>query len=261
MKKPRICLLFCIALLSMTACGTDRAADMQNSGKIEQEHSSIGQETVLDADAGEQSRTQETEKGDAMVVPEGFSMSDYFVCISMEGHAATFRLYDTAAAKELYDQLPLTLETSNFASAQWMFYPPEHLNVTDAEAYHDGKKGELSYYDPWGDVFMLYEDFYAGDEMHRLGVCIEGVEELEPNSGTILVEKAEGNEIAETDERMGSMVENAERNEIEAREYRDVAYDTLSEAQKFDLYLPETGEGPFPIYGKNRFRFHDGNER
>lgn len=34
---------------------------------------------------------------------------------------------------------------------------------------------------------------------------------------------------------------------LEAREFRDVAYDTYSEAQKLDLYLPETGEGPFPL--------------
>lgn len=34
---------------------------------------------------------------------------------------------------------------------------------------------------------------------------------------------------------------------LEAREFRDVVYDTHSEAQKLDLYLPETGEGPFPL--------------
>lgn len=36
-------------------------------------------------------------------------------------------------------------------------------------------------------------------------------------------------------------------NEIVTREYKDVVYDTLSEAQKFYLYLPEDGEGPFPL--------------
>jgi len=86
------------------------------------------------------------------------------VKITAMGHTAAFRLYDTVAAKELYDQLPLKLDLTNFRDAQWMFYPPEKLNVTAREAYHDGKKGELSYYEPWGDVFMLYKDFYAGDE-------------------------------------------------------------------------------------------------
>ena len=50
-------------------------------------------------------------------------------------------------------------------------------------------------------------------------------------------------EMTGTDER----VENMAQNRIESREYRDVAYDTLAEVQKFDLYLPETGDGPFPL--------------
>jgi hypothetical protein len=54
-----------------------------------------------------------------------------------------------------------------------------------------GKKGELSYYAPWGDVFMLYKDFYAGDEMHRLGVGISGIEDIEPMSGTVLIEASD----------------------------------------------------------------------
>ena len=61
------------------------------------------------------------------------------------------------------------------------FYPPKRLNVKAREAYHDGKKGELSYYAPWGDVFMLYKDFYAGDEMHRLGINVTGIEENREN--------------------------------------------------------------------------------
>lgn len=35
----------------------------------------------------------------------------------------------------------------------------------------------------------MYEDFRSGDEMHRLGVCLEGMEELEWMSGTIRVER------------------------------------------------------------------------
>lgn len=32
-----------------------------------------------------------------------------------------------------------------------------------------------------------------------------------------------------------------------AREQYDIPYDTLTKSQKLDLYLPETGEGPFPL--------------
>lgn len=119
----------------------------------------------------------------------GLTLSDMQVKITSRGHTATFRLYDTMAAKEFYDQLPLKLDLSNFRDAQWMFYPPEKLSVTAQEAYHDGKKGELSYYAPWGDVFMLYKDFYAGDEMHRLGINLAGIEEIAHMSGNAIIEK------------------------------------------------------------------------
>jgi hypothetical protein len=121
----------------------------------------------------------------------GLTLSDMQVKISAMGHTATFQLYDTVAAKQFYDQLPLKLDLTNFRDAQWMFYPPEKLSVTAREAYHDGKKGELSYYEPWGDVFMLYKDFYAGDEMHRLGINLTGIEEIAEMSGSARIEKNE----------------------------------------------------------------------
>jgi hypothetical protein len=123
----------------------------------------------------------------------GLTLSDMKVKIIAMGHTATFRLYDTVAAKEFYVQLPLKLDLTNFRDAQWMFYPPQKLSVTAPEAYHDGKKGELSYYEPWGDVFMLYKDFYAGDEMHRLSINLTGIEEIAEMSGSARIEKNEPN--------------------------------------------------------------------
>jgi hypothetical protein len=120
------------------------------------------------------------------------ALSDLRIKITSGDKTAVFQLYSTAAAKELYEQLPLKLDLSNFRDAQWMFYPLKKLRVTAQEAYHDGKKGELSYYEPWGDVFMLYKDFYAGDKMHRLGVCISGIDEIAGMSGSVKVEKDRG---------------------------------------------------------------------
>ena len=87
---------------------------------------------------------------ETQVSETGLELSDMAVRITSQGHTAAFQLYDTEAAEELYEQLPLELELSNFADAQWMFYPPEELDVTDAEIYKAGKKGELSYYEPLG---------------------------------------------------------------------------------------------------------------
>ena len=44
----------------------------------------------------------------------GLTLSDMQVKITSMGHTATFQLYDTVAAKEFYDQLPLKLGLTNF---------------------------------------------------------------------------------------------------------------------------------------------------
>lgn len=124
---------------------------------------------------------------DGLVPP----LSSMKVEIVSQGRTATFRLYETEAAKDFFNQLPLELDLTNFRDAQWMFYPPEKLNVEASEAYHDGRRGELSYYAPWGDVFMLYKDFYAGDEMHRLGIGLSGVDDISAMSGSVVIRKME----------------------------------------------------------------------
>jgi len=127
----------------------------------------------------------------------GLTLSDMSIKITSQGHVATFQLYDTVAAKELYSQLPLELELRNFRDAQWMFWPPERLNVTPQEAYHDGIRGELSYYAPWGNAFMLYRDFYARDQMHRLGINLTGIDEIANMSDSAWVEIYEQSQPSE----------------------------------------------------------------
>lgn len=57
--------------------------------------------------------------------------------------------------------------------------------------------------------------------------------------------KTEGDKLSEADGK--AQTSKKQLPALEAREFKDVAYDTVSEAQKLDLYLPETGEGPFPL--------------
>lgn len=170
-------LFFMILMICMmTACSNKEppVSQQENDSQIQMESSdsNMGENAAIPSQDGNMTELK---------------MSDMVIRITSGDSSATFQLYDTEAAKGLYRQLPLKLELENFREAQWMFYPPEKLSVTDSEAYHDGKKGELSYYAPWGDVFMLYEDFYAGDEMHRLGVCLDGIDNIAEMSGSVQI--------------------------------------------------------------------------
>jgi hypothetical protein len=112
---------------------------------------------------------------------------------SSNGETVFFQLYDTKAARQLYDQLPLNnLPLSNCHTGDWDFSPPEELEVTRAEAYRNGKKGELQYYAPWGVVVMLYKDFNSRDDVHRLGIVVTGIDNIEKMTGTVRIERVGG---------------------------------------------------------------------
>ena len=110
--------------------------------------------------------------------------------ISVQSNRKTtvFELNDSTASKELYAQLPLTIEVENFGNNEKIFYPPKKLS-TNNTALADAKNGTLAYYSPWGDVVMFYKDFGSASGLYDLGVCISGLEYIQQMSGTIKIEK------------------------------------------------------------------------
>ncbi len=181
LKKIVLFLLSAIILLSVSGCGnTDRDIHSEKTGK-QPEQSAENMAESLETDHADNHGNHES---------PGLILSELSIKISSDEKEAVFQLYDTKAAEKLYEQLPLVLDTENFRNAQWMFYPPESLPVTADEAYHDGRKGELSYYEPWGDVVMFYKEFGSYNGLYELGQVISGGEYIESiPEGTYIFEK------------------------------------------------------------------------
>jgi hypothetical protein len=111
------------------------------------------------------------------------------VKITSKGHRATFQLYNTRAAKEFYNQLPLHLDLTNFRKAQWMFYPPKKLKTDDTPLVSGAVNGTLAYYAPWGDVVMFYGRFGSASGLYELGEAVSGAEHISGISGKVQIEK------------------------------------------------------------------------
>lgn len=105
------------------------------------------------------------------------------------GNTTVFRLNDSQAAKELYDQLPLSIEVENYSSNEKIFYPPKKLDTVNTPLAN-AKKGTLAYYAPWEDVVMFYGDFGTVSGLYELGHAVSGMEYIKNISGTIQIEKA-----------------------------------------------------------------------
>lgn len=104
-------------------------------------------------------------------------------------YTVTYQLNNSQAAKELYAQLPFTLEVEDYSDNEKIFYPPKELK-TGGTPKSEGKKGSLSYYEPWGDVVMFYQSAGAASDLYELGTVISGEEHISKLSGKITVSKS-----------------------------------------------------------------------
>ncbi|CAF30351.1 cyclophilin-like fold protein [Methanococcus maripaludis] len=110
------------------------------------------------------------------------------ISIESNGETVVFELNNGQAAKELYEQLPLTIEVKNYGSNEKIFYPPNKLNTSNTPLAN-AKTGTLAYYAPWGDVVMFYGNFGTAGGLYELGNVVSGGEHIKNMSGTITIKK------------------------------------------------------------------------
>lgn len=106
--------------------------------------------------------------------------------ISSGDYEIIYKLNESQAAKELYAQLPLTIEVEDFSTNEKVFYPPQKLSI-DNTPMASGGKGKLAYFEPWGDVVMFYDSFSDNSSLFELGEVVSGQDDIEKLSGIITI--------------------------------------------------------------------------
>ena len=89
--------------------------------------------------------------------------------ISVDGRTLTARLADNATARDLLDQLPLTLRFRDFNHVEKIAKLPRPLTLDGAPAGADPDVDDLGYYAPSGDLVLYYGDVGYFDGIVRLG--------------------------------------------------------------------------------------------
>ncbi|BCI60775.1 cyclophilin-like fold protein [Solibaculum mannosilyticum] len=171
MKKIALFILISTFLFGLVGCGS-----IDNTTML----SSVPEEAAIS-----QSR-QEIPSDEQNVNTEEEIMK---ILVKSEGYEIIYELNDSRAAKELYEQLPLTAEVEPFSNNEMTFYP-EMLNTEDTPL-SSGKTGSLSYYAPWGDVVMFYAPCTPNNSLYELGTVVSGKENIQSLSGTITVSACE----------------------------------------------------------------------
>lgn len=112
------------------------------------------------------------------------------ISVEGNGHTVVFQLVDNSASRSLYEQLPLEVEVQDYSDDEKIFYPPEELDISDADL-GQGPAGSLAYFSAWGNVIMYYDSYGPYNGLYELGTAISGSEFIETMSGTLQIEKAE----------------------------------------------------------------------
>ena len=89
--------------------------------------------------------------------------------VESDGKMIVFELNDSQAARELYEQLPLSIQVEDYSTNEKIFYPPEELDISDAPLAEAAGAGTLAYYAPWGDVVMFLWRFRRSRRTVRIG--------------------------------------------------------------------------------------------
>ncbi|HRN28663.1 MAG TPA: cyclophilin-like fold protein [Terrimesophilobacter sp.] len=87
----------------------------------------------------------------------------------MGEHALDARLYDNPGAQSLLDQLPLTLEFSDYSRQEVVAEPPQPITMDDMPSGESAPTGTIGYYAPGGVLVLYYTDVGRFNGIVRLG--------------------------------------------------------------------------------------------
>jgi hypothetical protein len=90
----------------------------------------------------------------------------------------TGTLNDSTAGRDFASLLPLTVTLSDYHRIEKVSDLPQKLSIQDAPAGYKPTAGDITYYAPWGNLAIFYQDFpYAAGLVH-LGKIDSGTEAL-----------------------------------------------------------------------------------
>ena len=71
-------------------------------------------------------------------------------------------LADNPTARDFYNALPLTLSLENYAGVEKIGHNIPKLSTQQAPRRYAGKKGDLTYYAPWGNLAIFTDSSNVG---------------------------------------------------------------------------------------------------
>jgi len=123
------------------------------------------------------------QEGDSTMTP---------VRIIVEGRTLTAQLADNPTARDLVDQLPLTLAFRDFNGVEKVANLPRPLTTEGVPAGADPDINDIGYYAPSGNLVFYYGDVGYWDGIVRIGRFDDDIEliQRQPDSFEVTIDRA-----------------------------------------------------------------------
>ena len=109
--------------------------------------------------------------------------------LTVAGRSLTASLDDNPTSRDFVSLLPLTIVMEDYASTEKIAYLERKLAEEGAPAGFDPSIGDITYYAPWGNLALFYEDFGYAKGLIKIGSIDDGIEIFSvPGSITVTIE-------------------------------------------------------------------------
>ncbi|WP_350299210.1 cyclophilin-like fold protein [Peribacillus frigoritolerans] len=183
----QILLSLTVSSMFLTACNSRTNEGNTSSEESLAIHQSSKQGVTADeSNSGDsQDSTLDNEGADAM--------GDIRIKLTFNNEEVIVNMDDNQTSKDFLSLLPLTLTFEDYAGTEKISYPSNKLSTEGAPSGIDPTAGDFTYYAPWGNLAIYYNDFRYSDGLIKLGKIESGVEKFQDiNSDfTVTIEKVD----------------------------------------------------------------------
>ncbi len=89
--------------------------------------------------------------------------------MTFAGNEIYGEILNTQSGKEFLSQLPASLKFEDYNSTEKISYLPKKLSDKGEPEGFTPKKGDISYYVPWGNLAIFYRDFRYSRSLIKIG--------------------------------------------------------------------------------------------
>lgn len=183
MRKVILIIIVLIIVIGMIAgivyFNSRQNEDIEKNNRLSQEFiQNNSNNDVTENTINNDNTTNLNETQNSQSEGEEVNMENARIKLTVNGNEIFVRLVDNVASREFLEMLPLTVTFEDFNSTEKIATLPNELSTEGLPSGYTPEVGDFSYYAPWGNISVFYEDFRYSNSLYKLGTIESGTEIL-----------------------------------------------------------------------------------